>query len=224
MADSSERRVEEYVNTVIKRLRSRYGSSLRTSLRHSNPWELLVATILSAQSPDTQVNRITPRLFGRYRSVGDFAAIRPQLLYPYLKSLGLYKSKAKYIVNSARIIQKNFNGRVPHSMNELTSLPGVGRKTANVVISGAFGRNEGIAIDTHCIMTANRLGLVRTRDAAKIERRLMRIVPVREWGDVSLLLISLGRDVCTAKVKYCYKCVLNDICPSSNVRRKRGRS
>jgi endonuclease-3 len=208
-----------YVKEVMRLLRKRYGSGLRTTLEHSSPWELLVATMLSAQSKDSQVNKATGQLFRRYAGVSTFAALRPQVLYPYIGSLGIYRNKARNIVRSAKIIVGEFGGRVPSTMEQLITLPGVGRKTANVVLSNAFGISEGIAIDTHCIVVSNRLGLASTRDPEKIESVLMQLVPRREWRDVTHLFIALGRDVCTARRKYCQKCVLNRICPSSDARR-----
>ena len=203
---------------VLRRLKARYKEEMHTSLEHSTPWELLVATILSAQSQDRQVNKVTKGLFKRYRRVEDYSRLNPKDLYPYVRSLGLYKGKAKNIVNAAKRIKNDFNSSVPRSMERLTDLPGVGRKTANVVLSNAFGINIGIAVDTHCITVSNRLGFARTKDSVKIEKKLMELFPNREWGNINHLFIALGRDVCTARVKYCGRCVLNDICPSSNAR------
>ncbi len=158
-----------YIVEVLRLLRKRYGSTLKTMLEHSNPWELLVATILSAQSQDLQVNKVTKLLFKKYPSVKSYAGLRPQALYPYIGSIGIYRNKAKNIVGSAKAIVKDFNGKVPSTMAQLITLPGVGRKTANIVLSNAFGISEGIAIDTHCIVVSNRLGLAKTRNAEKIE-------------------------------------------------------
>ena len=209
---------KERARVVIKRLKVRYRKDMHTSLEHSNPWELLVATILSAQAQDRQVNKITKKLFRRYGKISDYCALTPSNLYPYVKSIGLYKQKTKSIINAAKLIKKNFGLKVPNSVENLITLPGVGRKTANVVLSNAFGINTGIAIDTHCITVSNRLGFVRTRDPEKIETRLMKLFQKDEWGSINHLFIALGRDVCTARAKYCERCVLNDVCPSSNVR------
>jgi endonuclease-3 len=208
---------EERVGEVLRRLKVRYRKSMHTELRHSNPWELLVATVLSAQAQDRQVNKVTKELFRNYRSIKDYASLRPSDLYRYVKSIGLYKQKAKSIVGAAKLVRLNFDSRVPSSMEDLITLPGVGRKTANVVLSNAFGINTGIAIDTHCITVSNRLGFVRTLNPERIETRLMNLFPKNEWGNITHLFIALGRDVCTARVKYCGDCALNDICPSSNV-------
>ena len=207
-----------YAMEAIRLLKKRYGLKLQTTLEHSNPWELLVATILSAQSQDLQVNKATKRLFSKYASVKDYVSLRPQALYPYIGSLGLYRGKARNIIGSAKLIVKEFNGKVPSTMKQLVTLPGVGRKTANVVLTDAFGISEGIAIDTHCVVVSNRLGIARTRNPEKIERALTGLLPKKEWRNVNLLFISLGRDVCTARQKYCQDCILNRICPSSDVR------
>ena len=208
---------------VLRRLKKRYPEEMRTSLSHSNPWELLVATILSAQTTDAQVDKVTPKLFKRYPNPRSMAGLRPAQLYPYTRSINIYRNKSRNIVMAARMIQSEFGGRVPDTVDELVRLPGVGRKTANVVMANAFGRSEGIAIDTHCITVTRRLFLYRTKDAKKIEERLMRAVPENDWGNVSHLLIALGRDVCTSRRKHCQDCVLKDVCPSSDLHNDKGR-
>ena len=212
---------EEFIAEVHRRLKRRYASQMRTSLDHSSPWELLVATILSAQAQDSSVNLVTPKLFRAFRHVNDFAKASPSKLYPYVRSIGLYRTKSRSIVNSARMVMSEYSGKVPESIEDLMKLPGVGRKTANVVLSNAFGINSGIAIDTHCITVSNRLGIARTRKPEAIEKVLMKYLPRSEWANISHLLIALGRDVCTARAKHCEGCVLNDICPSSTTRRKK---
>lgn len=202
----------------IKRLKVKYKNEMKTSLRYSNRWELLVATMLSAQSQDKQVNKVTGPLFDKYDDTKDYIKLKPSDLYPYIKSLGLYKNKAKNIINSAKLLATEFGYVIPNNIKQLTTLPGVGRKTANVVLSSGFGINEGIAIDTHCITVSSRLGIVNTRDPKKIEKKLVELLPSNEWANLTHLFIALGRDACTARVKYCYRCVLNDICPSSNVK------
>ncbi len=206
-----------FVKTVLIRLKRRYPKGMNTALVHGTPWQLLVATILSAQSQDKQVNAITSRLFRVYSSVHDFSAMRESELLKYIRHVGLYRVKARNIIASAKMIEHSFSGRVPDSMGALTSLPGVGRKTANVVLHEAFGINDGIAIDTHCITVANRLGLAKGRDPERIEATLMGLADRHEWGNLSDLFIALGRDACTARVKRCKSCALSDICPSSNV-------
>ena len=207
-----------FLEEIEARLKKRYLEQMKTTLEHSSPWELLVATVLSAQAQDASVNEVTPRLFRRFDSIKKFASARPSDLYPCVRSIGLYRGKSKNIVNSAKAIMSRFRGNVPMSMEELVTLPGVGRKTANVVLSNAFGINSGIAIDTHCITVSNRLGLVHTKDPKRIEAKLMSILPQKEYGNISHLFIALGRDACTARKKHCDRCVLKDICPSSTSR------
>ncbi|MGI0100410.1 MAG: endonuclease III [Candidatus Micrarchaeaceae archaeon] len=207
-----------YMANVLARLKRKYKKEMKTSLDHSNAWELLVATMLSAQSQDKQVNKITGPLFRKYRTISDFAALNPRQLYPYIGSIGLYRSKSRNIVSAARAIRERFNSKVPSTMDGLTSLDGVGRKTANVVLSNAFGINDGIAIDTHCITVSNRLGIARTKDPVRIEKRLMNLVGRKDWENINHLFIALGRDTCTARAKHCSRCVLRDICPSSDAR------
>ena len=209
---------DAYAADVLKHLKKRYKGEMRTSLHHSNPWELLVATVLSAQAQDKHVNEVTEVLFKKYTEVEDYCKLRPSDLYRYIKSIGLYKGKAKNIVNAAKRIKKDFCSEVPRSMDELVTLPGVGRKTANVVLANAFGINSGIAIDTHCITVTNRLGFVKTENPVKIEKHLMVLFPKDEWSNVTHLFIALGRDVCTARAKHCERCVLGLICPSSTMR------
>lgn len=207
---------KRYMGRLIFLLKRRYGKNLGTSLSHSNEWQLLVATMLSAQAQDRQVNKVTKALFKRYKSIGDFASLKPAQLYPYIGGIGLYRGKARNIIGTAKILRNDFGSKVPSTIAELTLLPGVGRKTANVVISNAFGINEGIAIDTHCITVANRLGLASTKDPKKIEQGLMRLVEREDWGNITHLFIALGRDTCTARKKHCERCILRRICPSSD--------
>lgn len=201
---------------VVELLKRKYGANLSTSLDASSPWELLVATMLSAQSQDKQVNVVTKQLFKKYHAVEDYARISPKELYPQIGSLGLYKNKAKNIVASANAIVDNFNSQVPCSMDALVSLPGVGRKTANVVLYNAFHISEGIAIDTHCITVLGRLRITRSSRPEVIESELMGILPKNEWGEITHLFIALGRDTCTARRKFCARCILKNICPSSD--------
>jgi endonuclease-3 len=207
---------KKLLGSVILLLKKRYRWELQTALSHESPWQLLVATILSAQSQDAQVNRATKPLFKRYPNVGDYVKMRPTALYKHINTIGLYRGKGKNILKTAKIITKRFGSRVPETMEGLITLPGVGRKTANVVLCDAYGISEGIAIDTHCITVANRLGLVRTRNPVKIENKLMGLAPKSEWSNINHMFIALGRDTCTARRKYCERCVLNRICPSSD--------
>ncbi|MGC8687385.1 MAG: endonuclease III [Candidatus Micrarchaeia archaeon] len=208
---------QKFILVVLSRLKRKYGNRPKTRLKFLTPWQLLVSTILSAQATDASVNKATSRLFKLYKTPEDFAKLKPSQLYAFTKSIGLYKGKSSNIIKTAKILVKNFNSKVPKSISKLVLLPGVGRKTANVVLSEAYGINEGIAIDTHCITVSNRLGLTDSKNPEKIERVLMDIVPNSEWGSITNLFIALGRDTCTAKNRHCSKCVLKDICPSSTV-------
>jgi endonuclease-3 len=203
---------------ALARLKKKYPEEMQTSLDHTNPWEMLVSTMLSAQSQDVHINRVTPALFKAYKTPKAYVKLRPSQLYKYLKSVNLYKGKSKRLIESAKMITKDFDGKVPRTMEELVLLPGVGRKTANVVLANAYGENHGMAIDTHCITVTNRLFKVNTNDAAKIEQTMIDIVPRKDWNNFSHLLIALGRDVCTSRTKYCDRCVLKDICPSSDAK------
>lgn len=206
---------------ILKLLEGRYGKGLSTQLNHSNMTELFVAVLLSPQCSDSQVNNVTPALFKRFRTMQDYSDAGTRELMEYLKGINYYRTKARNLKASAKMIVRNFNGKVPRSMNELLTLRGVGRKVANVILSEGYGISEGIAIDTHCITVSHRLKLVRGRDPARIERYLMKSLPRDRWRDASSLFIELGRDTCTARRKRCDACVLNSICQSSDTRRAR---
>lgn len=207
-----------FPQTVIKRLMKKYDDQKETMLHFSNPTELVVATMLSPQCTDKQVNNVTKELFKKYKKFDDYAKADIRSLNFDLGGINFYKTKARHVREAARIINGRFNGKVPRTIEDLMSLPGVGRKVANVVLTNGFGLNEGIAIDTHCITVANRLKLTRTRKPEKIERDLTRKFPKRYWPYVSNLFIAIGRDTCKASKKECFRCVLKDICPSSNVK------
>ncbi|MCL5433616.1 MAG: endonuclease III [Candidatus Marsarchaeota archaeon] len=203
------------INLIIKRLKIKYKKEIHTILQHNSAWQLLVATMLSAQSKDTQVNKVTETLFKKYPNIEDYKNLNAMALYKYINTLGLYKNKARNIINASKYIIKNNKGVVPDSIDKLIKIKGIGRKTANVVLSNYFKKYEGIAIDTHCITVSNRLFLIKTSNSKKIEEILMCIIPKRDWGIITNLFIALGKDVCTAKKKYCERCVLNDLCPSN---------
>jgi endonuclease-3 len=205
------------VAKITERLQREYPG-VRIALTYSNPLELLFATILSAQSTDVMVNKITPRLFTRYTSAREYANADIEELEEIIKSSGFYHNKAKSIIGSARVIMDRFKGKVPQSLAELVTLPGVARKTANVVLFNAFGINEGIAVDTHVKRLSNLLGLSKHNDPQKIERDLMEIVPSKHWGGITYLLIEHGRKVCIARRPRCSACVLADLCPSFRVK------
>jgi endonuclease-3 len=202
---------------ILKRLGKEYTGTPQTALRFSSPFELLVATILSAQTTDVQVNKVAETLFKKYRVIEDFANTKPEELAKDVASVNFYRNKAKNINNAAKMIIKSFGGRVPRTMQELVTLPGVARKTANIVLSSAFGINDGIAVDTHVRRLANRLGLTKYDDPVKIENDLMPITPQKEWGNLSHLLIFHGRKICQARNPNHDECILSDICPSRNI-------
>lgn len=207
---------KEYVKKVLALLKTRYKDKMHTELVHKNSTELFVAVLLSPQCNDNQVNKVTKVLFEKYTSFNDYAVIDIKTLYRYLNGLNYYKTKARHLKETSRIILERFNGKVPKTINELLELPGVGRKVANVILNEGFGISEyGIAIDTHCIIVSQRLGLTKNKTADKIEKDLIKIIPKADWKVSSNLLIALGRDTCTARKKICNKCILKKICPSS---------
>jgi len=199
---------------IIAALRKEYPGA-KTALHHSNPFQLLVATILSAQSTDTTVNRVTPGLFKKFPTPHAFATAEVADIAKAISSINFYNNKARNIKGASCIIAKKYGGRVPDTMDQLLQLPGVARKTANVVLSQAFGKNEGIVVDTHVRRLSQRLGLTKNQDPIKIETDLMRVVPRSHWGAFSFLLISHGRAVCTARNPRCCNCLLESLCPSS---------
>ena len=199
---------------VTARLKGEYPEA-RTELDWSNPLELLVATILSAQTTDVQVNRVTESLFSKYRTAEDYADSTPDELEEDIRPTGFYRNKARSLRGMARALVEEHGGEVPRTMSELVALPGVGRKTANVVLGNAFGSNEGIVVDTHVRRVSGRLGLTESSDPVKVEQELMRLVPERDWTIFSHLLILHGRRTCKARKPDCPNCILNDICPSA---------
>ncbi len=187
----------------------------KIALRYSNPLELLVATILSAQATDEQINKITPKLFQKYKTAEEFANADLLELEQEIRSSGFYRNKARNIKNCCKMLVEKYNSKVPRTMDELLELPGVARKTANIVLSNAFGVVAGVAVDTHVRRLAQRLGLTETDDPAKIEVDLMQLVPKDKWARITDLLIFHGRRICIARKPKCDVCVLNKICPSA---------
>ena len=185
-----------------------------TALTHKNPMQLLVATILSAQCTDEQVNKVTKELFKKYKKAEDFAKAKTGVFEEEIRSTGFYKNKAKNIIASSKIIADDFAGEVPSSMDELIALPGVARKTANIVLFHAYGKNEGIAVDTHVKRVSVRLGLTSKRDPVKIEEDLMKLFDRKKWGNLTNLVISHGRKICGARKPLCPGCPLKKICIS----------
>lgn len=208
---------KDQVAGIIKLLKKEYSGTPQTVLRFNTPFELLVATIMSAQTTDVLVNKVTEQLFKKYRSPKDFASTTPEKLAQDIRSVNFFNNKARNIHKTATMIVEQFNGKVPQTMEELVSLPGVARKTANIVLSSAFGINEGIAVDTHVKRLAFRLGLTRHDDPVKIEQDLIAVTPQKEWGNLSHLLIFHGRAVCQAQKPKHSECVLFDICPSNQL-------
>ncbi|HSK18206.1 MAG TPA: endonuclease III [Longimicrobiales bacterium] len=201
---------------IVSRLEAAYPDA-KCSLDFGNAYELLVATILSAQCTDERVNMVTPALFRRYPTPEDLAAARPEELEEMIRSTGFFRNKAKSLLGMAAAVSEEHDGRVPADFDAMVKLPGVGRKTANVVVGNAFGINEGIAVDTHVRRVSGRLGLTRETDPVKIEPDLMKLVPRERWTDISHLLIYHGRAICRAPKPLCEDCILSDICPSSRV-------
>jgi len=205
---------KERIGGIIKILRRSYPKA-RTSLRHRSAFELLVSTILSAQCTDARVNKITPALFKKYKTPRDFACAGQSHLEKEVRSTGFYRNKAKNIIGASKKIVREFGGKVPDEMAKLTTLPGVARKTANIVLSASFHKAEGIAVDTHVKRLSGRLGLSKHSDPVKIEKDLVKIVPHRDWLDFNYILVEHGRKTCIARKPLCGECVLNKLCPSA---------
>ncbi|MGA2195524.1 MAG: endonuclease III [Bryobacteraceae bacterium] len=186
------------------------------ALHHHNAWELLVATILSAQCTDKRVNEVTPGLFAKYPTPADFAAVRPEVLAQDIRSTGFFNNKAKSIVGAAKKVIADFGGRVPRTMEEMLTIPGAARKTANVVLGTGYGIASGIVVDTHVQRIARRLGLTRQTDPVKIEQDLVRIIPRDKWILFSHQVILHGRALCQARKPKCGECKLNSLCYSKD--------
>lgn len=199
----------------IMELLEKEHADAKIALNYTNPLELLVATILSAQCTDERVNMVTKTLFKKYTRAEDYAHADLKELEQDIKSTGFYRNKARNLKKCCQMLVEKYNSQVPKTMDELLALPGVARKTANIVLSNAFGIIEGIAVDTHVRRLAKRLGLTEKDDAEKIEKDLMSIVPRDKWARITDLLIFHGRRVCAAKKPNCAGCVLNKICPSA---------
>jgi endonuclease-3 len=204
------------VKPIMARLKRRYPNAT-TALHHENPLQLLVATILSAQCTDARVNQVTRDLFAKYRTAADYTNADPAVFEQEIRSTGFYRNKTKAILAMAAALVARHGGDVPRTMEELTALPGVGRKTANVVLGSAFGINEGVVVDTHVHRLARRLKLTTKDDPANIERDLMALVPRREWALFSHLLIHHGRQICQARKPKCEVCPISALCPSAGL-------
>ena len=199
----------------VMELLEKEHADAKIALHYKNPLELLVATILSAQATDEQINAITPKLFQKYKTAKDYANADLSELEQDIRSSGFYRNKAKNLKNSAKMLVEKFNSQVPKTMEELVELPGVARKTGNIVLFNAYGIIAGVAVDTHVRRLAQRLGLTENTNQDKIEKDLMNIVPKDKWMRITDLLIFHGRRVCNARKPQCDSCVLNKICPSA---------
>jgi endonuclease III len=199
---------------IISLLKRTYPDA-RCALEYRNAYELLCATILSAQCTDARVNMVTPTLFARYPTPFELAAADPAEVEEIIKSTGFFRNKTKSLIGMAQAVVAEHGGEIPRTMEELRKLPGVGRKTANVVLGNAYGINEGVTVDTHVTRISGLLGLSRGTDAVKIEEELMKLYPQEDWGLLSHMMISHGRQVCIARRPKCGECVLAQLCPSS---------
>lgn len=207
---------KERAPEIYRRLAAEYPDAT-CALDHRNPFELLVATILSAQCTDKRVNMVTPPLFSKYPNAEAMSAAKPEELEEMIKSTGFFRNKTKSLLGMSTAVSEQHGGSVPQTMEQLVRLLGVGRKTANVVLGNAFGLDEGVVVDTHVSRLSNRLGLSRERDPVKIEQDVMALFPREQWTMLAHLLISHGREICNARRPLCEKCVVSDLCPSSRV-------
>jgi endonuclease-3 len=200
----------------ILRILNQTYPNVKCALHHNNAWELLVATILSAQCTDVRVNMVTPELFRKYPTTKHFAALQPEDLEPDIRSTGFFRNKSKSVVGAAREIVEKFGGNVPDDMDQLLSLPGVARKTANVVLGSWFGKAEGVVVDTHVHRISRRLELTAQNDPGKIEQDLIKILPRDKWIDYSHQVIHHGRAICVARTPKCAQCPLETLCHAAD--------
>ncbi len=205
----------ERVRDILARLDKLYPHAT-CALKHRNAWELLVATILSAQCTDVRVNMVTPELFRKYPTPRDLAAVKPEVIEPDIRSTGFFRNKSKSIVGAAKKVVSDFGGRVPKDMDQLLTLPGVARKTANVVLGTAYGIPSGLVVDTHVQRVAQRLDLTKNEDPVKIEQDLMKIIPREKWIEFSHQVIWHGRTLCLARKPRCNECLLDPVCYASD--------
>ena len=205
------------VREVIRRLKRTYPGA-KCSLNHSNPFELLIATILSAQCTDERVNLVTADLFRKYRKPEDYLQVSPRELEKDIQSTGFFRNKTKSIQGTSKVLTEVYGGEIPRTMDELLELPGVARKTANVVLGNAFDIKSGVVVDTHVTRLSHRLGFSREKDAQKIERDLVAIVPKNDWVIFSHLFIYHGRAICKARNPLCADCQIEKWCPSSSLK------
>lgn len=211
MAQAAER-----VKEILPRLKKMYPES-KCSLHFNNAYELLIATILSAQCTDERVNQVTPSLFRKFPDPSALSKAKPKEVEDLIRSTGFYQQKARSLLESAKIMVADHGGKVPNTMESLTKLRGVGRKTANVVLGHAFKDPQGVVVDTHVKRLARRMGLTRQSDPVKIELDLMKLVPEKDWILFTHLMIDHGRKICTARRAYCERCPLADVCPKTGI-------
>jgi endonuclease-3 len=217
MRDSDDKQLKERVKQIVRLLKRAYPDA-KCSLNHSNAFELLIATILSAQCTDERVNIVTADLFRKYRQPADYLKVSPKELQKDIRTTGFFRNKTKSIQGTAKVLTESYGGEVPDTMEELLDLPGVARKTANVVLGNAFGVKSGIVVDTHVTRLSHRLGLTEQKTAEKIERDLVELVPKKDWVIFSHLLIYHGRRVCKARNPACAECLVEKLCPSSSLK------
>jgi endonuclease-3 len=218
---AKKKRAEKHKNTrertaEIIRILDKTYPNVTCALHHNNAWELLVATILSAQCTDKRVNEVTPGLFEKYPTIQDFAAARQEVLAQDIRSTGFFNNKAKSIIGAAKKILHDFHGEIPRTLDELITVPGAARKTANVVLGTAFGIASGVVVDTHVSRISQRLDLTRNSDAVKIEQDLQKIIPREHWIQFSHQVIHFGRGICVARSPKCAECPLEQLCYSTD--------
>jgi endonuclease-3 len=213
----STEELKKRTRDIIRRLKRAYPDA-KTALNHSNPFELLIATILSAQSTDVRVNIVTADLFRKYKKPEDYLKVSAHELEKDIHSTGFFRNKTKSIQGTAKLLIEQFGGEVPHTMDELLELPGVARKTANVVLGNAFGIKAGVVVDTHVTRLSHRLALSEEKTAEKIEQDLIPIVPKKDWVIFPHLMIYHGRKICKARNPLCEECAIEKLCPSSSLK------
>jgi len=212
-----EEELKKRTRDIIRRLKRAYPDA-KTALNHSNPFELLIATILSAQSTDVRVNIVTADLFRKYKKPEDYLKVSAHELEKDIHSTGFFRNKTKSIQGTAKLLTEQYGGEVPHTMDELLELPGVARKTANVVLGNAFGIKAGVVVDTHVTRLSHRLALSQEKTAEKIEQDLIPIVPKKDWVIFPHLIIYHGRKICKARNPLCEECAIEKLCPSSSLK------
>ncbi len=208
---------EQRSQKILSLLKEKNPDTIGTALNFSNPFELLIAAILSAQCTDEKVNEVTNTLFVRYKTPEEFLEADLKELQEIIKPTGFYRRKADFIKAVTKKLVEDFSSTIPRSIEEMTKLPGVARKTANIVLSNAFGIIEGVAVDTHVMRLSRRLGFTKEKNRDKIERRLMNLFPKERWFELTNLLITHGRNICTARRPKCGRCSVNYLCPSADI-------